>query len=289
MRKFLTIIILSFLVSGNAYASCYDDLEVDAFYFSMDEVAKTTKAEATDLVFDFKNKTDKLIKIVNFGLKSKDGIIMRQKELPVARSWIAPFGKLRESIEVGKLNTEVAGNYFYACKYSEKVNLSTPLAEKKKASKDSGGILPSFKSFIIFIIVLALIERSIRYFNKPKSKNYMPFSKKSRSSKSSKGNFIEDIWEGRESLAKTFWLYLFIINGVAGFLFGALSALVGLWVLIFLVGYNIWISVGTWRSADNYKNEKLKRKQKYGYAIAAKIYVVLALATLLSQIGFMIR
>ena len=61
MRKFLTIIILSFLVSGNAYASCYDDLEVDAFYFSVDEVAKTTKAEATDLVFDFKNKTDKLI------------------------------------------------------------------------------------------------------------------------------------------------------------------------------------------------------------------------------------
>ena len=51
----------------------------------------------------------------------------------------------------------------------------------------------------------------------------------------------------------------------------------------------IWSNTGLWRSSEIYKNKKLDKKQTYGWATSAKVYVVLNYLTTLSQLGFILR
>ena len=100
-----------------------------------------------------------------------------------------------------------------------------------------------------------------------------------------KGNILEIVWEGKETMSKTFWLYCILATLVVSFISGLLLASLGAMIFIAPVIMIIWSNTGLWRSSEIYKNEKLNNKQTYGWATAAKTYVVINYITTLSQIG----
>jgi hypothetical protein len=91
-------------------------------------------------------------------------------------------------------------------------------------------------------------------------------------------NLIKRIWNGELPLVKVYWLY-----GVAfGSFIAIFSVLIkdystGLIVLtVALIPYQILVVVGTWRSANAYKNKKI-------WAVLAKIHVVFGVIAALNN------
>lgn len=80
---------------------------------------------------------------------------------------------------------------------------------------------------------------------------------------------------GQETLATAFWLYSFSGSLVVGFIVGLFSVLVGIWAIIFLICYLIFSIIGLWKCADTYTNEMQRKRKSYGWAIAAKVYVII--------------
>lgn len=102
----------------------------------------------------------------------------------------------------------------------------------------------------------------------------------------SDGGFFENsnFLSGREELATAFWLYVFAGNLVVGIIAGFLSVGIGNFMMIILIPYLIFSTVGLWKCADNYTALKQKKKEPYGWALGAKIYVVINLLYLPVQI-----
>jgi len=96
-------------------------------------------------------------------------------------------------------------------------------------------------------------------------------------------NFIA----GRMSLAKMFWLYFVFIGIILSVISGFFSLDYPI-VLIIPVAYYALISVALWNCATLYSEEKLAQRQSYGWAIGAKIVIVLNIIGTLSQIGLML-
>lgn len=87
--------------------------------------------------------------------------------------------------------------------------------------------------------------------------------------------FFSKLYNGEYSLARTFWLYYFLVTFLIGLLQGAFAAtvvgmLLGIALGIFGLVYSIICVVGIWRAASKYTGFKL-------WAILAKIYVVLCI------------
>lgn len=83
--------------------------------------------------------------------------------------------------------------------------------------------------------------------------------------------FFRDLWAGKINLVKAYWLFgvlpgaaFFIINTVLLLMYGPL-ALVLINLLVEVPYFVLW-SVGTWRSAVAYRNEKSK-KVFWGYLV----------------------
>ena len=98
-------------------------------------------------------------------------------------------------------------------------------------------------------------------------------------------NLIEKIWWGNDSMSSIFWIYCIIGAFLFGILCGYLSVFAGPIILVILIIYIIWSNTGLWRSSEKYKKIKLKNNQSYGWATAAKIFVVLSYVVTLSQLG----
>ena len=97
---------------------------------------------------------------------------------------------------------------------------------------------------------------------------------------------IARIWRGEEGLARTFWGWGFAVNvalkGVSMLLLSlgrdkAASAMLAF--LVFMLAYQVFISVAIWRSADRYDGYR-------GWVFLAKLVVVLGvLQTVASLFG----
>ena len=106
--------------------------------------------------------------------------------------------------------------------------------------------------------------------------------------------YIFGFVRGDESLAKTFWLY-FVLGNMVINVFGFLASdplfsretsfLIYLYIIISLT-WNCMSLIGIFKSADNYKDEKIKSNQGYGWAISAKIITTILV---LSGFGNLIR
>lgn len=94
---------------------------------------------------------------------------------------------------------------------------------------------------------------------------------------------------GQETLATAFWLYSFSGSLVVGFIVGLFSVLVGIWVIIFLICYLIFSIIGLWKCADTYTNEMQRKRKSYGWAIAAKVYVIINALIVPAQIISLIK
>ena len=104
-------------------------------------------------------------------------------------------------------------------------------------------------------------------------------------------NIFSDVWEGKLTLAKTFWTYFVLLNFVITFIVGFVSAAMGVgrWIIIIPLVYNVWAAVGVWNSATKYKNQKIKQRRSYGYATAAQVYIIFNIIVGLSQLGFYLQ
>jgi len=94
---------------------------------------------------------------------------------------------------------------------------------------------------------------------------------------------------GQETLATAFWLYSFSGSLVVGFIVGLFSVLVGIWAIIFLICYLIFSIIGLWKCADTYTNEMQRKRKSYGWAIAAKVYVIINALIVPAQIISLIK
>jgi len=119
MKKLLSIIFVSLLLSGNAYSSCLDDLNISAKY----------GPGKTFLLWTAKNKGNRDIKITKLALMSEDGKIMREKKPEVREDpemavlvgdddfYLKPYAVSKPIMFIDDLNLDVAGNISYACRY----------------------------------------------------------------------------------------------------------------------------------------------------------------------------
>ena len=152
------------------------------------------------------------------------------------------------------------------------------------------------KNIILFLIGLFHInfQQNVRryisskIFKKYLLANYQKFSNLNENQKKG-ANIIEIVWNGQETMSKTFWLYCILVVVIVSFLSGL--AVVPLGNIIFVVPaiVIIWTNTGLWRSSNIYQNQRLQSKQPYGWATAAKAYVVLNYLTTLSQLGFILK
>ena len=94
-------------------------------------------------------------------------------------------------------------------------------------------------------------------------------------------NIFIKFFRGNLSLAISYWGFLFSWGVIASIIFVILEKskdddLVGLFSIFTLALY-VYLYIGTWRSAENYKKEKIKKKLGYGWAIAAQVAMVLGI------------
>ena len=104
---------------------------------------------------------------------------------------------------------------------------------------------------------------------------------------------IKKFWQGKVSLGVSFWVWYIIGGGVLSLPFwiipDAASNQVG-WAafltayFIFMLVAIIFLMMGVWRSAEEYKKIKRKKKQGAGWGMAAQVYIVLAVINLVFKL-----
>ena len=96
---------------------------------------------------------------------------------------------------------------------------------------------------------------------------------------------IKKFWQGKVSLGVSFWVWYIIGGGVLSLPFWIIpdAALNQVGWAAFLTAYFIFMLVaiiflmmGVWRSAEEYKKIKRKKKQGAGWGMAAQVYIVLS-------------
>jgi len=97
---------------------------------------------------------------------------------------------------------------------------------------------------------------------------------------------IKKFWEGKVYLGVSFWVWYIIGGGVLVLPFWiisdvALDSSAGL--SIFMILYFIFmlvavpfLMIGTWRSAEEYRKIKRKKKQGAGWGVVAQFYIALS-------------
>ena len=147
-----------------------------------------------------------------------------------------------------------------------------------------------FQKAEVLLLIILVVLGLFTYFinknsqNKSKTKQTKIKVKKIRTGE----NLVLKVWEGNESLSKTFWTYVFFGGIIVGVLIGFVGAMISQLIYLLGVAYTIWSCVGLWRSSTNYKIAKIRAKQSYGWATAAKVYAAFNIITWLSQLGFIL-
>ena len=270
------------LFENSSNYSCADDLDWSATYSSNEEY----------LNYTFKNINDNFIKISKFGLLSKNEKFMAEGDGFILK----PFGLVKRSLNVKNLNLDVAGNSTMFCSLA---SADTKILKKSKNTNNMNVAPPrtdNFRTWHIFaaigvFFILAILYDVVTNKNRSPQKNKIKKNKVSDFDSGYKegSNFIETVWNGQETMAKTFWIYCILFVAIISFVAGILSASQGAFVFIIPAIVIIWSNTGLWRSSNIYQNQRLKSQQSYGWATVAKTYVVLNYLTTLSQLGFILK
>ena len=264
--------------------------------------------------FDFKNDTNQVAKISGLTLftqsnkivhdrifkKRSDGTTPEPKYIkPNSDYWIT-FGHGADwpwdIIKKASIKCVAITYDQYEDELLGKINKKQKTSNTK-TSKSNNTDKYDWVAYIVFIVIgffiLAGVLSVIDDGKKDKSSQKEKIKKKQLSD-SDKGykygsNFIEIVWNGQETMAKTFWVYCILFVAIISFVAGILSASQGSFVFIIPAIVIIWSNTGLWRSSNIYQNQRLQSKQSYGWATAAKVYVVLNYLTTLSQLGFILK
>jgi len=285
MKKILiTLLFLVNIISnGSAEESCYDYLE---FEWSVN----SSKTKAT---FEVKTTSPKPMYITQIKILTKSGgtmkTITRNSNYGSSANYVmylGAYGKSSYSTSVSSLNPDLIGGgnssatmycSFLKPKPRERQNLNF----KKEKSW--------FKWQYIFLVPLAFVffgwvlEQFKGSETNKKSKRLRP--KQYSNYTTNTENFFEDVWEGRKPLGESFWLYFVLVNFIISFVSAFLMEYFDNKIFLLpLIGSNIWVGVGTWKSSDNYQKKKIQQKQGYGWAYTAKVFIALNFLALLGNV-----
>jgi hypothetical protein len=276
MKKFLTIIFLSFFFFSNLYANCSNEID---FNWSHDNYTAN---------FEFKSRSNKTIYITKMTINTSDGGVMKTIKryqnkgggTSLYAESISAYGAESFKTSIANLNTDLIASARWLCtydlpEYKSKLDFSKFNKKKNKSWFKWWYILVG--AFILGIIGYISEEMDKGKKNKTKSNKIMKATTGKTSSTLAEGeNFIFDILEGKKPLGETFWLAFILVNIIVTFISGLLAENYdNNFLLIGAAASNIWAGVGTWNSATNYQLEKINKKQPYGWAYGAKILIVL--------------
>lgn len=140
--------------------------------------------------------------------------------------------------------------------------------------------------FLIVVLLIAGFDAFGGFFKNEKKyqENLKELNKDQKIDLQYSQSSFDDFIAGRMSLAKCFWLYHVLIGFVLGFLCAYFAEVYQqYWLYIFPFAYYAVVTVAVWNCATLYAKDKLENKQPYGWAIAAKIAIVLNAAGLIGQ------
>lgn len=139
--------------------------------------------------------------------------------------------------------------------------------------------------FLIGALLIAGFDLINKFYKSEKKylENLNELNKKNNITQNTTTSF-DDFIAGRMSLAKCFWFYHVLIGFVLGFLCAYFAEVYQqYWLYIFPIAYYAVVTVAVWNCATLYANDRLENKQPYGWAIAAKIVIVLNAVGLIGQ------
>jgi MFS family permease len=146
--------------------------------------------------------------------------------------------------------------------------------------------------FLIAVLLIAGVDAFGGFFKSEKKyqENSKELNKDQKKNLQYSQSSFDDFIAGRMSLAKCFWLYHVLIGFVLGFLCAYFAEIhQQYWLYIFPFAYYAVVTVAVWNCATLYAKDKLDNKQPYGWAIAAKISIVLNAVGLIGQIILMLN
>ena len=256
---------------------------------------------------DFKNDTDLVAKVTGLTLytqsekvvhdrifkkRGSDGKINEPKYIkPNSDYWITfghgadwPWDIIKKaSIKCEAITYDQYENELLGISKSTKDTTTNNWSRTNNKSDSNIWIWLSLGAIFLFVFWLAgSLDKQSIFITKNKDRKNENISKISKN-RSVQKNLIQEVWEGNETLSKTFWVYCILIGVIVSLISGVLMGLVGNIFVIIPVIYFVWSSIGLWNSSTKYQNSKLKLQQSYGWAIASKVYVVLNLFTVFGQ------
>jgi hypothetical protein len=272
MKKLLALTMFSLMYFSSSFASCGLAKKLDATpHWSGDSAWR----------LEFFNHNSEAITVTMINYYSSPPISSQQELYRSYKVNIRVNGNSERSyVHSTNMNYDLVKSFNVSCVKASSGSNYKSLGTNKKESW--------FKWwYLIFAIpILGLFIQANEDKNKKKSQTQSTNTSKSSSAKNSSdtGNLIEDVWEGRKTLAETFWLYYFILNGIISVGAGFLAEMNDNNIfLIAAIASNVWAGVGTWKSSTNYQLQKIKAKLPYGWAYAAKIMIVLNFLTIAGQ------
>jgi len=146
--------------------------------------------------------------------------------------------------------------------------------------------------FLIVVLLIAGVDAFGGFFKSENKyqENSKELNKDQKKNLQYSQSSFDDFIAGRMSLAKCFWLYHVLIGFVLGFLCAYFAEIhQQYWLYIFPIAYYAVVTVAVWNCATLYAKDKLDNKQPYGWAIAAKISIVLNAVGLIGQIILMLN
>ena len=184
-------------------------------------------------------------------------------------------------------------NVYVDAKNYRKVENENSNFTKKTKSKESTKLKTSnsIKEYwwvliLIIGVIFFVYTQTKKDLNLNSERSFRPRARESK-------NFIISFFNGQESLGFSFWIMYSLLTLINFFLFSILddysskqnvNALIpGIFAWI-VVGCYVFSSIGTWRSATNYKLQKIRIRETFGWTNV--IYVVIVATSILLGIGF---
>jgi len=229
--------------------------------------------------FEFKSSCDKGVHINNLIIYTKDGREMKRYTPP--DGYLRPFGVKKLKMFIADLNQDLIKSASYNIK---------PGKPKKsnKVTKSNNSDKYDWVAYIVFIVVGFIILAGVLSVIDDGKKNKIISTETNQNNRSNK-SFIETVWNGEETMSKTFWIYCIVLGVIIGGITGVLAGLYSNAFYILTGIYIFWSNIGLWNSSNKYRQAKLSLKQPYGWSTAAKVYVVFNFLTTLSQAGFILQ
>jgi len=229
--------------------------------------------------FEFKSSCDKGVHINNLIIYTKDGREMKRYTPP--DGYLRPFGVKKLKMFIADLNQDLIKSASYNIK---------PGKPKKsnKVTKSNNSDKYDWVAYIVFAIVGFFILGGVLSVIDDGKKNKKTSTDTNQNNGSNK-SFIETVWNGEETMSKTFWIYCIVLGVIVAGITGVLAGLYSNAFYILTGIYIFWSNIGLWNSSNKYRQAKLSLKQPYGWSTAAKVYVVFNFLTTLSQLGFILK